>query len=317
MGDQTAIITGVSSFVGCHLARAYADAGWSVVAVTSRAQDAYDGIRAERLRFIEDAVTFAICDLTDGDAVGALIKAHAPKVWLQHAGYADNYASQDYDLEKSLALNVVALEPLYQHLADTGCGVIITGSSMEYASSSQPNREDDVCWPDLPYGVSKLAETVEAHRLSTQYSVPTRVARLYIPVGAYDAPGKLMDFVIKQMVAGEAAELSACTQQRDFIGVEDLSAAYVMMADDFDRRTFDIFNICSGEATELKALLVALADIIGADPALLDFGARPMRPGEAMVSSGDNIKAQTILGWHPRPLTDTLQSLIDHVRDSN
>lgn len=317
MSDKTAIITGVSSFVGCHLAQAFAKAGWSVVAVTSRPKGAYEGIRAERLRFIEKCVTFAVCDLTDADAVGDLIKNQAPQVWVQHAGYADNYASADYDLEKSLALNVVALETIYGRLQGTGCGVIVTGSSMEYATSSEANREDDVCWPDLPYGVSKLAETVEASRLARQYDVPTRLARLYIPVGSYDAPGKLMDFVIKQLVAGEAAELSSCTQKRDFLGVEDLSAAYVKMADDFARCNFDVFNICSGEATELKALLLELADIIGADPALLDFGARPLRPGEAMVSYGDNTKARKTLNWQPQPLVATLKNLIDHVRASD
>lgn len=311
MSDKTAIITGVSSFVGCHLAQAFFQAGWSVVAVISRPKDTYDGIRAERLEYIQDNVTFVVCDLTDARAVEGVIDAHAPNLWVQHAGFADNYASPNYDLGKSLALNVVALEPIYRCLTGTGCGVIVTGSSMEYASSTEPNHEDDVCWPELPYGVSKLAETVEAYRLCCQYDVPTRVVRLYIPVGAYDAPGKLMDFVIKQLLAGDAAALSPCIQKRDFLSVEDISIAYVRLADDMGRQAFDIFNICSGEARELKALLMTLAEIIGADTGLLDFGARPMREGEAMVSVGDNSKAQAILNWHPRPIEDILKSLIE------
>lgn len=296
MTQKTAIITGVSSFVGCHLARAFAAEGYRVVAVTSRPRDSYDGVRAERLAFIGDAAEFAVCDLTDGDAIGALIAAHKPAVWVQHAGYADNYASSDYDLEKSLPMNVVALEPLYRRLADTGCGVLVTGTSMEYAASDAANREDDVCWPDLPYGVSKLAETVEASRLARQYGVPTRVARIYIPVGPLDAPGKLMDFVIKQLAAGEPADLSPCDQKRDFLGVEDICAAYLKLADDLPRQTFDLFNVCSGKARELKALLLDVAALMDADPALLQFGARPMRPGETMVSFGDNAKARDFFG---------------------
>jgi len=313
MAKKSAIITGVSSFVGCHLARIFADAGYDVIAVTSRASTAYDGVRAARLASIEGFVQFAVCDLTDADQVGALIKTNQPDVWVQHAGYADNYASPAYDLEKSLTLNVVALEPLYRALKGTGCGVIVTGSSMEYASSDVANREDDACWPELPYGVSKLAETVEASRLARQYGVPTRVARLYIPVGTFDAPGKLMDYVIEQLAAGHAAELSPCTQKRDFLGVDDLCQAYVRLAQDFERQVFDVFNICSGDAMELKSLLTDVARTMGVDEAWLKFDAKPMRPGEALVSYGDNTKAKALLGWHPRPIQETLKVLI-HAR---
>ena len=310
MASKTAIITGVSSFVGCHLARAFAAAGYAVVAVTSRPREAYDGVRAQRLSCIEDVVQFAQCDLTDVDALDALIAAHEPDVWVQHAGYAVNYASAEYDLEKSLRLNVKALEPLYRCLSGLDCGVIITGTSMEYASSNVANSEDDVCAPELPYGVSKLTETMEAKRLAEHYAVPTRVARIYIPVGTYDAPGKLMDFVIQQLSAGQAADLSPCTQQRDFLGVEDLCQAYVKLADDFARQTFDIFNVCSGEAMELKALLLDVARLMNADPALLHFGAKPMRLGEPQISFGSNVKARTLLKWQPRPIADTLKALI-------
>jgi len=92
MTKPTAIVTGVSSFVGCHLARAFAGFGYDVVAVTSRAREAYDGVRAARLTFIEDRVEFSVCDLTDGAALGALIEKHQPDAWVQHAGYAENYA---------------------------------------------------------------------------------------------------------------------------------------------------------------------------------------------------------------------------------
>lgn len=316
MSQRHAIITGVTSFVGCHLARSFSAAGYDVTAVSSRPRAAYGGVRAERLTYISDDVDFAVCDLTDAEALAALIDLKRPDVWVQHAGYAENYASPDYDLEKSLPLNVVALEPLFQLLDGTGCGVLVTGTSMEYASSDQANREGDVCWPDLPYGVSKLAETVEVSRLARQYGVPARVARIYIPVGAYDAPGKLMDFVIKKLVAGESADLSPCEQKRDFLGVEDICAAYLKLAEDFDRTTFDLFNVCSGEARELKTLLLDVARLMDADPALLKFGARPMRAGEAMVSYGDNAKAREILDWQPSPIEKALTALIDHVRGS-
>jgi len=310
MSNPKAVITGVSSFVGMHLARAFAGAGYDVCALTSRPVETYDGVRCQRLAAITDDVQFIQCDLTDPDATGKLIADVHPDVWVQHAGYADNYGSRDYDLGKSMAMNVVALEPLYKGLTGTTCGVFVPGSSMEYASSDKANREDDVCWPDLPYGVSKLATTVEANRLALQYDVPTRVARIYIPVGTFDAPGKLIDSVIRALLKGESIDLSPCTQKRDFLGVDDIADAYLKLAGDFSRQTFDVFNICSGEARQLRDLLEGLCSIIGVDPALLNFGAREMRPGEPMISYGDNTKAKNILSWQPQSLDKTLRSLI-------
>ena len=310
MNNRKAVITGVSSFVGMHLARAFAGDGYDVIAVTSRPIESYDGIRSQRLAAIAGNVRFVQCDLTDTEAMGCLIGDAKPDVWVQHAGYADNYGSRDYDLEKSMAMNVVALEPLYECLAGTACGVIVTGSSMEYASSDEANREDDACWPELPYGVSKLAGTVEVNRLALQYDVPTRVARLYIPVGTFDAPGKLIDSVLRALLKGESVDLSPCTQKRDFLGVDDIAGAYLKLADDFSRQIFDVFNICSGEARQLRDLLEGLCSIIGVDPTLLNFGARDMRPGEPMISFGDNIKAKNILSWQPQSLDKTLRSLI-------
>ena len=94
------------------------------------------------------------------------------------------------------------------------------------------------------------------------------------------------------------------------MGVDDLCQAYVKLADDFDRKNFDVFNVCSGEGTELKDLLLDVARIMNADPALLQFGAKPMRPGEPMVSYGSNAKAREILDWHPHPIAETLKTLI-------
>ena len=47
--DRTVIVTGISSFVGMHLARRFAREGFRVVGTISKPRDTYDGIRAARL----------------------------------------------------------------------------------------------------------------------------------------------------------------------------------------------------------------------------------------------------------------------------
>jgi nucleoside-diphosphate-sugar epimerase len=310
MKKNRAVITGVSSFVGMHLASTFSNVGWDVTGIISKPFESYDGIRAKRLEKLIGEVSFVTSDLLDTIAIKQVIDDCQPDLWIQHAGYTENYGSLDYNLQKSLALNVLSLEPLYQHLAGNECGVIITGSSMEYSFCDLANKEKDSCWPETPYGVSKLAESIEANRLAIQHGIPTRVARLYIPVGTFDSPGKLIDSVMGALHQNEIVDLSPCSQKRDFLGVSDIAEAYLKLADDFPRQLFDVFNVCSGETKSLIEFLKDLCRITKSDEALLNFGARKMRAGEPQISYGDNSKARLILDWHPRPLDEILKTLL-------
>src|SRR4029077_14128968 len=89
----TVVVTGVTSFVGLHLARSYADRGDHVVAVTRRLRSSYEGIRAARLRELEGRVEFVQSDVTDAQAVVRLVKTSTPSLWLHHAGFAEAYGS--------------------------------------------------------------------------------------------------------------------------------------------------------------------------------------------------------------------------------
>jgi len=308
-----AVVTGVSSFVGFHLADAFARAGWRVIGVHQRPRHAYGGVQDARLSRLSGEIEFRCMDIRDGSAITELIDGIEPELWIQHAGYVENYGSMDYDLVAAAEVNVAPLRPLYVALARTRCTVILTGSSMEYSPSERANREGDVCRPDFPYGLSKLTATLTAQQLALFYSVPTRVARLFIPFGPLDSPRKLIPSVAQSLKAAAPIDLSSCEQRRDFIAVDDVGRAYLALANDMPRALFDVFNISSGKPLSLKVLLLAMANAIGRDAALLRFGALPMRPGEGPVSFGDNSKAKTLLAWQPQ---DPETSVIDFVRGS-
>jgi nucleoside-diphosphate-sugar epimerase len=305
--DSTVVVTGISSFVGMHLAQRFSRDGFRVVGTVSKPATAYEGVRAVRLNELKGNVEFIELDIENASSVAAAIERVSPVLWLHHAGYAENYTSHDYDQKRGRAVNVAPLTHLYESLAGRGCSVIITGSGAEYSTSVVASREKDVCAPDTPYGLSKLAETLRAGQLAEQFDVPTRVARLYIPFGAFDNPEKLLAQVIDGLRRGRPVDLSACTQSRDFLAISDLCDAYVALGKDMPRARFDIFNICSGEATILRDFLQNIALALKADPTLLRFGKRGMRPGEAPTVFGSNEKARRALGWSPTPLMAAIQ----------
>jgi nucleoside-diphosphate-sugar epimerase len=285
-----------------HLARRFAAEGFHVVATISQPRERYGGIQARRLQALEAAVDLAELDVRNARAVSALVDRVYPSLWLQHAGYATNYASPDYDLAQGFSVNVLPLSSIYSALAGGRCGIIITGSSAEYAQSDAANREEESCWPDTPYGVSKLAETLQARILAERFSVPTRVARLYIPFGPLDHPDKLLAQTVACLSAGQPVALSPCNQLRDFIGIVDVCHAYTTLADDLPRTRFDIFNVCSGEPVRLRDFLLMITERMGAALGNLQFGAGSMREGEAQTSYGSNEKARQLLNWKPRSL---------------
>lgn len=309
------VVTGASSFVGMHLARTFALAGWEVIATTTKIISQYSGVQRVRLDTLsrEQSIRLEALDFTDASQLRRLIEEYHPNYWIHHAGWAQAYGSLDYDLATGLRINVEPLATLYELLAMSDCsGVIVTGSSAEYSDSNLPDYENDRCSPSMPYGLAKLAETLRAYQLAVQTNVKTRVARVYIPFGHYDAPEKLLMSVVSRLREEEPIELSPCMQKRDFLHVDDLVAGYQLLIDDINNRPepFDIFNFCSGKPVELKKLLTMVADSIGAPRELLRFGSRKMRPGEPESSFGSATKSMTLLGWKASELEKSIRSFL-------
>ena len=262
----------------------------------------YDALRRARLDHAATVARLVRNDLRDRESTLALVEKEAPALWVHHVGYTTNYTQPDFDWIGALETTALPLSFLYPVFRECGASVIVTGTDQEYGASDHLNREEDVCRPNTPYGLSKLAEGAAARQLSLLHAVPTRLARVYLPFGRLDNPRKLLPQLIEALREGRTMDLSAGEQRRDFLGIADLCAAYIALANDMGRTMFDIFNVSSGEPTQLRTLLETLSDEMGADRALLNFGALPMRPGEPPLSCGDASKARDLLGWQARPL---------------
>lgn len=306
--SDNVIVTGASSFVGMHLARHFAKRGKGVFAVTSKTPENYDGVRAARIQTLQaESIRIFQADLTDTASCERLLNEAKPSLWIHHAGFATNYASFDYDLETATRINLLPLYRLYPLFAQKNVRVILTGSVSEYADGPDAHDESDACYPATPYGLSKLSQTLAVNQLAHEYKVPTRVARLFIPFGRLDNPQKLMAQVMDALKNDHSVDLTSCDQRRDFLGATDMCAAYEALANDMPRTLFDVFNVCSGNAIELKKFLTEIASLMRKDPGLLGFGKREKRSSEPDVIAGTNAKALRLLNWNPRPLSQALK----------
>lgn len=312
---QKIVITGVSSFVGCHLARSFFEKGWVVRLIGRQPPQNYKDQKAKRINYAGNGNNWETLDITNESCLKAFINQFQPDVWIHHAGYATNYGSMDYDFNKGHETNVLPLQTLYESLSLNRCkGVILTGSSMEYSDTEEACVESDLCSPTTPYGLSKLTETLMSTQLSARFNLPTRVARLFIPFGPLDNPQKLLYYVADNLRQGKAVDLSPCTQKRDFVYIDNVVNAYHLLAGDLARGGSDIFNICGGNATAICDIVEWTAEILGASKDLLNFSARSMREGEQMISFGNNAKAREILRWNPGNLKEGIKCMINHLK---
>lgn len=310
--NQKVIITGVTSFIGCHLAKKFAEAGAQVVATTTQDLSDYKDIQGKRIVELQDYVEFRVLDLTSREKLAEFVEEHKDlNLWIHHAGYAANYGSLDYDVNIGHKVNVEPLYDLYPLLKNTNCtGVLVTGSSAEYSDTEGACFETDLCEPTMPYGLSKLTETLAALQLAKRYDLPTRIVRVFIPFGKLDAEKKLMPYVAKALSQNESVDLSPCTQKRDFIHIDDLVLGYQLLAKDLQNGGAQVYNLCSGVGVELKDLLIEFANALSVSPDLLKFGARDMRPGEAPESFGSNEKAMQVLNWKPKTLKESVNQYL-------
>jgi nucleoside-diphosphate-sugar epimerase len=311
---QKIIVTGASSFVGCHLTQGLSRInGWNVIPLGSKNSEDYKNSQIQRIEFSVKKKKWAILDLRDEIGTKQFIQKFRPDIWVHHAGHASNYASPEYSVKDGYDTNVAPIKYIFKSLAENGCrGVIVTGSSLEYSNADKACLESDSCTPETLYGQSKLLETLTALEMSDRFDLPTRIVRLFIPFGPMDNPNKLIHYVINRLKNKTAVDLSPCKQKRDFIYIDDVVKAYSLLIKDLDRGGAEIFNVCSGEAISLENIINLIAEAIGAHKGLLNFGSRTMRKGEQMISYGSNYKALETLEWKPGKVEDGLLKLINY-----
>jgi nucleoside-diphosphate-sugar epimerase len=115
--------------------------------------------------------------------------------------------------------------------------------------------------------------------------------------GPGDNPDAFLTRVARACIAGDPLELTAGTQERDFIHIDDTVTAILAVLDN-PGGSFRRMPVGSGVSVKVRTV-VELIHGLSASHSKMSFGAVPMRRDEPARSVADisNLRA---LGWSPR-----------------
>jgi GDP-4-dehydro-6-deoxy-D-mannose reductase len=307
------LITGITGFAGCYLARALLGRGESVIGVARRAE--WPASAAD----LAGSVELIAGDVSDFAALDAVLRRARPTHVYHLAGFS-NAGRSFKQPEEAWDGNLTATRRLFQAVGVWGENprVLWVGSGLVYGQPLHPEvpvHEGTELRPDTPYAASKAAADLVAFMAWRAAGLDVVRARPFNHTG----PDQSAEFAIpsfaRQLVAIERGESPPVLQvgnlntHRDLSDVRDVVAAYLLLMD--RGRAGEAYNVASGCSTPMSEVLDRLVRLTGlhvevrTDPSLL-------RPAEQVVAQVDVGKIRRETGWRPNyTLEQTLRDTLD------
>jgi nucleoside-diphosphate-sugar epimerase len=279
---RSALITGASGFIGSALASRLVDLGVRVTGVATRPRNGLD-----------PRIAWSYGDLADTHFVKDLLARSAPEVVFHLA----SHVTGTRDLAAVLPTfhsNLASTVNLLTHGQEMGLHRIILTGSLEEPTDKEA-AEGLVL--QSPYAASKWAAAGYAKLFHALYGTPVVIARLFMVYGpAQRDLTKLIPYVIRAFVAGEAPRLSSGKRPVDWIYVDDVVDAYLAMAtaEGIEGSSLDVG---SGTLVTIREVVERLRALTGTDVAP-QWGALPDRPLER-VCTADVQTTTRRTGWRP------------------
>lgn len=217
---------------------------------------------------------------------------------------ATNYGRGEIDPSELLNVNLIMPLQLLQAGCDSGVRCFINTDTVldkgvnDYALSKSQFRE----W------LGRYAQKMICVNVALEHFY-----------GPEDDSTKFVSFIVKQLLDGaDTIDLTLGEQKRDFIFIDDIVSAFLMILGNCASLEYGYFDyeIGTGDTISIREFVELTKQLSGNTHTQLNFGAVPYRENEAMETFV-NTSAIRALGWEPRtPIFEGLSKMIAQEREA-
>ena len=310
------LITGITGFVGSHLAEHLLEQGAKVFGTARWRSD------TANIDHLEGRIELVECDIRDSASVKKVIVDVGPEE-IYHLAAQSFVPTSWRAPSETLETNIIGQVHLLEGVRDlaTKPRIQIAGSSEEYGmvyDGELPIKETNPLRPLSPYAVSKVGQDLLGYQYFMTYGLPVVRTRAFNHTG----PRRGSVFVTSNF-AKQIADIEKGRQEpvirvgnldarRDFSDVRDIVRGYVLALRQGEPG--EVYNLCSGRARTVREVLDILLGLSTVEVTLEQDPAR-MRPSDVPVLQGDYGRLRERTGWQPQiPFEQTARDLLDYWR---
>lgn len=311
-----ALITGISGFVGSHLAEYLLETtDWKVAGTVF---GPYGNIAdlCGRLELYP-------AELSRLDVMTFILEQSQPDVLFHLAAQPLVSASRRDPwgtLETNVRMQLNVLEGVARFRPD--CRVLVVGSSEEYGLVSPedlPVDEDTPLRPLSAYALSKVAQDMMGLQYFLTHSLHIVRTRPFNHIGPRQRVGFVASDFASQIAAAECAlqppvmDVGNLAARRDFCDVRDVVRAYALLID--HGTPGEVYNVGSGEARSVQEVLDTLLEMARI-PIEVRQDPKRMRPSDVPMIVCDAMRIREHTGWQTTiSFEESLRDILDYWRE--
>jgi len=288
------LVTGVTGFIGSHLAPKLLEQGYDVYAFEKYVTGRYV-LGAER------QVKTLFGDLREYPAVRKVVREVSPDYVIHLAAISPVAYSYDHPQEV-MEVNLTGTINLAEaclHEVPSLKQLIFASTSETYGDGPVPRREDTPQRPNSPYAVSKVAAEKYLLYLKDAFDFPVTILRPFNTYGRKDNTHFVVERTITQMLEKRReVRLGDPTPIRDLMYIDDHIRSYVTCLEN-KRAVGEVFNFCAGKGVSIKNLVELIAEMTDYHGGII-WDTIPRRPLDIRELVGDYSKAKRLLRWAPK-----------------
>ncbi len=303
------LITGVTGFIGSHLAADLRRRGYEVWGLVRHSTSRDWGALRPFLR----GVRLVTADLVDYIGVLGALKKADPDAVIHLAALSPVRHSFEMPMAY-VQVNVVGTLNIAHAMLDLANyrrrRLIYAATAEVYGMQTRaPIPEDAPLSPSSPYAHTKAMTDGYIRMMTMVYGLPTTVLRCVNTYGRKLEREFMVEYLVTRMLKGERVHIGAPDSRRDYMYVADHVAAY-RAALEHPEVAGEAFNAAAGQVVTNRELAECVARLIGFPKRKLIFGEYPPGyPSRPLVSDQpfielDATKIRERLGWHARVSLD-------------